>query len=126
LVLLPHLFWNVVNHWPTAQHTLEITVQETGSTVAQGAGGWRRLASALWTGPESEALDGVLCTLPRGSRLAVPMYDGLLLTCAREDADRVAGELRTSMRRAARAAGFDAGVKIGVGATWAEAEEGAR
>jgi hypothetical protein len=91
-----------------------------------GAGGWRRLASALWTGPESEALDGVLCTLPRGSRLAVPMYDGLLLTCAREDADRVAGELRASMRRAARAAGFDAGVKIGVGATWAEAEVGAR
>jgi hypothetical protein len=91
-----------------------------------GPAGWARLASALWTGPESEALDGVLCTLPRGSRLAVPMYDGLLLTCAREDADRVAGELRTSMRRAARAAGFEAGVKVGVGATWAEAEVGAR
>jgi 4-amino-4-deoxy-L-arabinose transferase-like glycosyltransferase len=48
LVLLPHLVWNMANHWPTAQHTLEITVQETGSTVAQGAGGWRRvLASGL-------------------------------------------------------------------------------
>ena len=48
LVLLPHLAWNIANHWPTAQHTLEITVQETGSTVAQGAGGWRRaLASGL-------------------------------------------------------------------------------
>jgi hypothetical protein len=48
LVLLPHLSWNLANHWPTAQHTLEITVQETGSTVAQGAGGWRRvLASGL-------------------------------------------------------------------------------
>jgi 4-amino-4-deoxy-L-arabinose transferase-like glycosyltransferase len=48
LVLLPHLSWNIANHWPTAQHTLEITVQETGSTVAQGAGGWRRmLASGL-------------------------------------------------------------------------------
>lgn len=48
LVLVPHLLWNSVNHWPTAQHTLEITVQETGSTVAQGAGGWRRmLASGL-------------------------------------------------------------------------------
>ena len=48
LVLLPHLAWNMANHWPTAQHTLEITVQETGSTVAQGAGGWRRvLASGL-------------------------------------------------------------------------------
>jgi hypothetical protein len=88
-----------------------------------GAGGWRRLASALWTGPESEALDGVLCTLPRGSRLAVPMYDGLLLTCAREDAGRVAGELYTAMRAAARAAGFVAGVKVGFGDTWAKAEE---
>lgn len=48
LVLVPHLAWNIANHWPTAQHTLEITVQETGSTVAQGAGGWRRvLASGL-------------------------------------------------------------------------------
>jgi len=48
LVLLPHLFWNVANHWPTAHHTLEITVKETGSIVAQGAGGWRRvLASGL-------------------------------------------------------------------------------
>lgn len=48
LMLLPHLAWNMANHWPTAQHTLEITVQETGSTVAQGAGGWRRvLASGL-------------------------------------------------------------------------------
>ena len=48
LVLVPHLAWNMANHWPTAQHTLEITVQETGSTVAQGAGGWRRvLASGL-------------------------------------------------------------------------------
>ena len=46
LVLLPHLFWNVANQWPTAQHTLEITVQETGSTVAQGAGGWRRLLTS--------------------------------------------------------------------------------
>jgi len=91
-----------------------------------GAGGWRRLASALWTGPESEALDGVLCALPRGSRLAVPMYDGLLLTCAREDAWRVAGELWATMRRAALEAGFEAGVKVGYGATWAEAEEGAR
>lgn len=48
LVLVPHLLWNMANHWPTAQHTLEITVQETGSTVAQGAGGWRRaLTSGL-------------------------------------------------------------------------------
>ena len=46
LVLLPHLAWNMANHWPTAQHTLEITVQETGSTVAQGAGGWRRLLAS--------------------------------------------------------------------------------
>lgn len=46
LVLLPHLAWNMANHWPTAQHTLEITVQETGSTVAQGAGGWRRALSS--------------------------------------------------------------------------------
>lgn len=48
LVLMPHLLWNIANDWPTAQHTLEITVQETGSTVAQGAGGWRRaLTSGL-------------------------------------------------------------------------------
>ena len=48
LVLMPHLVWNMANHWPTAQHTLEITVQETGSTVAQGVGGWRRaLTSGL-------------------------------------------------------------------------------
>jgi len=46
LVLLPHLAWNMANHWPTAQHTLEITVQETGSTVAQGAGGWRRVLTS--------------------------------------------------------------------------------
>lgn len=48
LVLLPHLAWNIANQWPTVQHTLEITVQESGSTVAQGAGGWRRaLTSGL-------------------------------------------------------------------------------
>ena len=45
-VLLPHLAWNMANQWPTAQHTLEITVQETGSTVAQGAGGWRRVLAS--------------------------------------------------------------------------------
>ena len=48
LVLMPHLAWNMANDWPTAQHTLEITVQETGATVAHGAGGWRRaLTSGL-------------------------------------------------------------------------------
>lgn len=48
MVLIPHLFWNMANNWPTAQHTLEITVQETGSSIAQGAGGWRRaLTSGL-------------------------------------------------------------------------------
>lgn len=46
VVLLPHLAWNMTHHWPTVQHTLEITVQETGTTVAQGAGGWRRALSS--------------------------------------------------------------------------------
>jgi hypothetical protein len=36
----------MANQWPTARHTLEITVQETGSTVAQGAGGWRRVLTS--------------------------------------------------------------------------------
>jgi hypothetical protein len=100
----------------------------TGSPrrIRKGESGWRRLASALWTGPEAEALDAVLCALPRGSRLAVPMYDGVLLTCAREDAGRVAGELYTAMREASRAAGFVAVVKVGVGDTWAKAEEDAK
>lgn len=30
-ILLPHLFWSIENHWPTAQHTLDITIRESGS-----------------------------------------------------------------------------------------------
>jgi 4-amino-4-deoxy-L-arabinose transferase-like glycosyltransferase len=46
-VLTPHLLWNAANHWPTAQHTLDITVRESGSTVANGAGGWRRVIESV-------------------------------------------------------------------------------
>lgn len=46
LVLAPHLAWNVANHWPTAHHTMDITLHESGSTVAGGAGGWRRLIAS--------------------------------------------------------------------------------
>lgn len=46
LVLAPHLAWNMANHWPTAHHTMDITLHETGSTVAGGAGGWRRMLAS--------------------------------------------------------------------------------
>jgi 4-amino-4-deoxy-L-arabinose transferase-like glycosyltransferase len=46
-VLMPHLLWNAANHWPTAQHTLDITVRESGSTVANGVGGWRRVIESV-------------------------------------------------------------------------------
>lgn len=90
------------------------------------SGGWRRLMSAMWTGPESEALGYVLAALPLGARLVAPMHDGLLVCCPRADAERVAAELRAGMLAGARRAGFSAGVKIGVGETWAESETTAR
>ncbi len=89
---------------------------------ASGPGGWRRLLSAMWSGPEAEALDHVLANLPIGARLAAPMFDGLLVSCAGEDAERVERELAGVMISGARAAGFGPGVKCGIGASWAEAE----
>lgn len=90
------------------------------------AGGWRRILSAFWTGTESEALGNALAKLPIGARLVAPMHDGLLVCCRREDAERISRDLRLVMTDGARAAGFDPGVKIGVGETWAEAENTAR
>lgn len=90
---------------------------------APGRGGWRRLLSAMWSGPEAEALDYVLANLPIGARLAAPMFDGLLVSCAGEDAERVERELGGAMIAGARAAGFGAGVKCGRGGSWGEAEK---
>lgn len=89
--------------------------------IRKSTGDWRRLLSAMWMGPESEALDWVLVNLPVGARLVAPMHDGLLVCCQREDAEQVATELRAAVEAGARAAGFEAGV--GIGETWAEAEE---
>ncbi len=89
---------------------------------ASGQGGWRRLLSAMWSGPEAEALDHVLANLPIGARLAAPMFDGLCVSCAKEDAERVQRELGVVMIAGARMAGFEAGVKTGVGVSWGESE----
>lgn len=83
---------------------------------------WRKLLSAMWAGPESEALDHVLANLPCGARLVAPMHDGLLVCCDRQEAARVASALRAAMMEGALAAGFSAGVKVGIGDTWAAAE----
>jgi hypothetical protein len=110
-------------------NTAEIpTLSGTRRTIKKRGdpGGWKRLQSAFWMGPESEALDHVLASLPIGARLVAPMHDGLLVCCAREDAERVAAELRTVMVTGAQAAGFEARVKVGIGETWADAEELAR
>ncbi len=89
---------------------------------ASGPGGWRRLLSALWSSSEAEALDHVLANLPLGARLAAPMFDGLLVSCATVDAERVERELAAAMVAGSRAAGFEARVKVGAGATWGAAE----
>ena len=80
---------------------------------ASGPGGWRRLLSALWSSSEAEALDHVLANLPLGARLAAPMFDGLLVSCATVDAERVERELAAAMVAGSRAAGFEARVKVG-------------
>lgn len=85
----------------------------------------RRILSAMWSAPEAEAIDHALVHLPLGARLAAPMHDGLLMCCPREDAGRVADELREAMIAGTRAAGFRARVKVGVGETWADAEKAA-
>ena len=85
----------------------------------------RRVLSAMWSAPEAEAIDHALVHLPLGARLAAPMHDGLLVCCPREDASRVAEELRAAMVAGTSAAGFRARVKVGVGETWAAAEKAA-
>lgn len=85
----------------------------------------RRVLSAMWSAPEAEAIDHALVHLPLGARLAAPMHDGLLVCCPREDAGRVADELRATMVAGTSAAGFRARVKVGVGETWAAAEKAA-
>ncbi len=85
----------------------------------------RRVLSAMWSAPEAEAIDHALAHLPLGARLAAPMHDGLLVSCPREDAGRVADELRAAMLAGTSAAGFRARVKVGVGETWAAAEKAA-
>lgn len=48
LLLLPHLFWNMHNGWPTLHHTLDITVQGGAASAAERAAGWgHKLGSAL-------------------------------------------------------------------------------
>ena len=76
----------------------------------------------MWAGPESEALDHLIAHLPVGTRLVAPMHDGLLVSCRREEAPRVSDLLRAATTTATLAAGFRAGVKVGAGDTWAEAE----
>lgn len=85
----------------------------------------RRVLSAMWSAPEAEAIDHALVHLPLGARLAAPMHDGLLVCCPREDASRVADELRAALVAGTSAAGFRARVKVGVGETWAAAEKAA-
>lgn len=85
----------------------------------------RRVLSAMWSAPEAEAIDHTLVHLPLGARLAAPMHDGLLVCCPRENAGRVADELRAAMVAGTSAAGFRARVKVGVGETWAAAEKAA-
>lgn len=47
LLLLPHLFWNMHNGWPTLHHTLDITVQGGAASAADRAAGWgHKLGSA--------------------------------------------------------------------------------
>lgn len=48
LLLLPHLFWNMHNGWPTLHHTLDITVQGGAASAADRAAGWgHKLGSAV-------------------------------------------------------------------------------
>ena len=48
LLLLPHLFWNMHNGWPTLHHTLDITVKGGAASAAERAAGWdHKLGSAL-------------------------------------------------------------------------------
>ena len=87
---------------------------------------WRRVVSAMWAGPEAEALDKVLEDLTVGARLVAPMHDGFLVCCEEGDAPRVSAALRALVTAAARDAGFCVGVKVGTGTTWAEAEATAK
>lgn len=48
LLLLPHLFWNMHNGWPTLHHTLDITVHGGAASAADRAAGLgHKLGSAL-------------------------------------------------------------------------------
>lgn len=48
LALSPHLAWSIKNNWPTAQHTLDITIGESHSlSLSQPAYWLRMLASGL-------------------------------------------------------------------------------
>lgn len=48
LLLLPHLFWNMHNGWPTLQHTLDITVHGGAAKAdARSAGLGHKVGSAL-------------------------------------------------------------------------------
>lgn len=85
-------------------------------------GGWRRLLSGMWTRTEADAMAWVLRNLPERSRLAVPLFDGLLIACRSEESSGVASALASCMRQGAMVAGVDLDVKIGVGQSWGAAE----
>ena len=79
----------------------------------------------MWSAPEAEAIDHAFVHLPLAARLAAPMHDGLLVCWPREDAGRVADDLRAAMIAGIGAGGFRARPKVGVGETWSAAEKAA-
>ena len=83
------------------------------------------LLSAAYTSTEADILDTLLLNLPQRSQLVIPMFDGLLVSCARADAARVAEELGKAMLAAARDRGVQVRCKVGVGDSWGQAEESA-
>lgn len=93
----------------------------------------RKIIALDWLSGEARMLDAVLADIARGAALgwpvqvAMPLFDGLLIAVPSGLVDQGRRALAESMQRAAvDLIGMSIPVKIGSGATWAAAEEGAK
>ena len=78
--------------------------------------------SAIWRGIEGvildEALERVHALRPRGLRLVLPMYDGLLLAAPVAAASELAGLVEVAMHQALTAVGVPGQASVRLASTW--------
>ena len=105
---------------------------DTGESVRVAASDAHKAVALDWLSMEARALDAAIAEInatlvPEGCRIFVEMYDGIVIDCPPERERAAAETLRLIMLRAAqRVLGVPVPVKVGIGATWGEAEETAR